>query len=75
MKAMINSHKKKSIIAGIVCSLFAIILISISIGDVLKMGVHEYLDSLQIRLNEIGGEISSTFFKVLPVDDQNIPQQ
>jgi uncharacterized alpha-E superfamily protein len=45
------------------------------ITDVMKVGMHEYLDSFQVRLNEAGGEISSTFFKVLPSEEAVASQQ
>jgi len=45
------------------------------ITDVMKVGMHEYLDSFQVRLNEAGREISSTFFKVLPSDEAVASQQ
>ena len=45
------------------------------ITDVMDVGMHEYLDSFQVRLNEIGGEISSTFFKLLPSAESAAAQQ
>ncbi|MDH3328065.1 MAG: alpha-E domain-containing protein [Desulfobulbaceae bacterium] len=45
------------------------------IEDVLDQGIHEYLDSFQTKLNYIGGEISATFFKLLPADDKESSQQ
>jgi uncharacterized alpha-E superfamily protein len=45
------------------------------ITDVLNVGMHEYLDSFQVRLNEVGGEISSSFFKVLPSEESTASQQ
>jgi len=35
-------------------------------GDVMEQGIHEYLDSLQTKLNNVGQKISETFFRVLP---------
>jgi len=45
------------------------------IGDVMEAGMHEYLDSLQVRMNEVGEKISSTFFKILPADSPAVSQQ
>jgi uncharacterized alpha-E superfamily protein len=45
------------------------------IEDVMNVGMHEYLDSFQVRLNEVGKEISSTFFKVLPTAESFASQQ
>ena len=45
------------------------------IADVMEIGMHEYLDSFQIRLNEVGREISANFFKVLPEKDLAASQQ
>ena len=45
------------------------------INDVMDTGIHEYLDSLQTRINDAGGAISETFFKILPVDDSSLPEQ
>jgi len=45
------------------------------IEDVMEIGIHEYLDSLQTRFNKIGGDISATFFKVLPADNYDLSQQ
>jgi len=45
------------------------------ITDVMKVGMHEYLDSFQVRLNEVGQEISSTFFRVLPSEESIASQQ
>jgi len=45
------------------------------IGDVIDVGMHEYLDSLQIRLNTVGEKICSTFFQALPQEDEVGAQQ
>lgn len=45
------------------------------IEDVLAAGVHEYLDSLQTRLNEAGEAVSATFFRVLPAEETQDSQQ
>jgi uncharacterized alpha-E superfamily protein len=45
------------------------------IEDVMAVGMHEYLDSLQIRLNDVGREISSTFFRLIPAQDASVSQQ
>lgn len=34
----------------------------LSIDDVISQGVHEFVDSIQVRLNRIGEEIHNTFF-------------
>jgi len=39
------------------------------IQEVMEIGMHQYLDSLQIRLNQIGQEISSAFFQSAPLDE------
>ena len=36
-------------------------------GDIIARGVHEFVDSLQIKLNELGREIHSAFFALRPV--------
>jgi len=45
------------------------------IEDVMELGMHEYLDSLQVRMNEVGQEISSTFFKLTPAVTNGLSQQ
>ena len=45
------------------------------INDVMETGMHEYLDSLQIRLNEVGRAISTTFFRLLPAKENTFVQQ
>jgi len=45
------------------------------IDEVLEFGMHEYLVSLQIRLNQVGEEISSTFFRHVPQESEVISQQ
>ena len=45
------------------------------IEEVITLGMHEYLDSLQVRLNEVGQELSSTFFRLAPVEPGASPQQ
>lgn len=37
-----------------------------SISDVFNFGLHEYLDQLQIRLNDIASEIYDQYFKIQP---------
>ncbi len=39
------------------------------IGDVMKAGLHEYLDAFQSRLNEVGDRIGSTFFRLSPAEE------
>lgn len=45
------------------------------IEDVITTGMHEYLDSMQIRFNEVGQEISSTFFRMTPDEPLEMSQQ
>ena len=45
------------------------------IEDVMELGMHEYLDSLQVRMNEVGQEISSTFFTLTPSVTDGLSQQ
>jgi len=45
------------------------------IDDVMEAGMHEYLDSLQVRLNEAGQKISTSFFKILPPEGAAASQQ
>ncbi|GAA4461192.1 alpha-E domain-containing protein [Novipirellula rosea] len=37
------------------------------IGEIIKDGLHEYLDDFQGKLNEVGAAISETFFALKPV--------
>ena len=37
------------------------------IDDVIQSGLHEFIDQFQIRLNEVGGAVSETFFAPEPV--------
>lgn len=39
----------------------------ITIDEIFEMGLHEYLDGLQSRMNEIGAKIFETFFALQPV--------
>lgn len=43
--------------------------------DVMGVGMHQYLDSFQVKLNDIGQEISSTFFRVVPPSEPDAAQQ
>lgn len=45
------------------------------IDEVIEFGMHEYLDSLQVRLNQVGDEISTTFFRHVPQEQELIIQQ
>lgn len=42
-------------------------LIYLDVKSIIDQGMHEFIDSLQIRLNEIGGCIHDTFFEMHPV--------
>ncbi|MCS6812753.1 MAG: alpha-E domain-containing protein, partial [Cyanobacteria bacterium] len=39
----------------------------LTIDDVIQSGLHEFLDGLQIRMNDIGNKIFETFFAVQPL--------
>ncbi|MBF2028014.1 MAG: alpha-E domain-containing protein [Oscillatoriales cyanobacterium C42_A2020_001] len=39
----------------------------ITIDEIFEMGLHEYLDGLQRRMNEVGAKIFETFFALQPV--------
>jgi uncharacterized alpha-E superfamily protein len=45
------------------------------ISEVIEFGMHEYLDSLQVRLNQVGNEISETFFRHIPGEAELMNQQ
>jgi uncharacterized alpha-E superfamily protein len=40
------------------------------IPDIIQSGLHEFLDGLQVRLNDIGQEIFETFFAIRPVSGE-----
>jgi uncharacterized alpha-E superfamily protein len=40
-----------------------------SVREILNGGLHEYLDSLQTRMNAIGAALDSTFFTMAPADE------
>ena len=37
--------------------------------DIMRHGLHEYLDQLQVKINEVGDCVSETFFKLRAVSD------
>ncbi|MBU1566810.1 MAG: alpha-E domain-containing protein, partial [Proteobacteria bacterium] len=39
------------------------------IEEVIEIGLHEYLDSLQIKINDVGAAIGTTFFNLKPLVD------
>lgn len=39
------------------------------IEEVIESGLHEFLDDLQIRLNQVGETIGTTFFNVIPQEE------
>ncbi len=41
------------------------------VADILKQGLHEYLDTIQTRCNEISGEIHDAFFTMKPIHLQD----
>jgi len=46
------------------------------IEEVIEVGLHEYLDRLQSRINEVGAAIGTTFFNLKPlVEDSKSEQQ
>ena len=45
------------------------------IDEVMSGGMHEYLDSLQSRLNEVGEAINTNFFRILPVESTEETEQ
>jgi len=40
-----------------------------SVREILNDGLHEYLDSLQTRLNRVGAALDATFFSLTPAND------
>lgn len=45
------------------------------VNEVVKLGLHEYLDRLQIRLNEILSAVHEQYFKIQPNFTEEIQQQ
>ena len=45
------------------------------INDVFNFGLHEYLDNMQIRMNDISSAITTQYFKIQPNFDAEIQQQ
>ena len=45
------------------------------IEDVINEGMHEYLDRLQTRINQIDGGIGTTFFNIKPPVEESSSQQ
>lgn len=45
------------------------------IDEVVEMGLHEYLDDLQSRINEVGAAIGITFFNLKPLDQSSSQEQ
>ena len=45
------------------------------VGDVFDFGLHEYLDKLQLRMNEISSEIYEQYFRIQPNFTQNFQHQ
>ena len=43
------------------------------IDEIVSLGLHEYLDNLQTRLNQIGEAIGQTFFGISPAPAKDIP--
>ncbi len=45
------------------------------INDVFNYGLHEYLDNMQIRMNDISSAITNQYFKIRPNFDSEFQQQ
>lgn len=45
------------------------------IQEIMSSGLHEFLDTFQLKLNQVGDAISETFFALQPVGDAPIHQQ
>lgn len=45
------------------------------IEEVIEMGLHEYLDNLQSRINEVGKAIGVTFFNLHPLGEDAVQEQ
>jgi uncharacterized alpha-E superfamily protein len=44
------------------------------IDEIIAVGLHDFLDSLQTKLNHVGGAIGTTFFGALP-QENGVTQQ
>jgi len=45
------------------------------IDEVIDQGMHEYLDNLQVRLNQVDGAVGTTFFNLKPSTDSDNQEQ
>ena len=45
------------------------------IEEVIEIGLHEYLDDLQARINEVGAAIGTTFFNIKPIVESSGNEQ
>lgn len=45
-----------------------------SVDDIIEMGLHEFLDGLQIKLNKIDDKIFENFFSLQPTSNQTMEQ-
>jgi uncharacterized alpha-E superfamily protein len=45
----------------------------LTIQDVIEIGLHEFLDQMQIQINGVGEKIGETFFAVKPITPNNQP--
>ncbi len=45
------------------------------IEEVIETGLHEYLDNMQSRINEVGGAIGTTFFNIKPCSEATGSEQ
>jgi uncharacterized alpha-E superfamily protein len=50
-------------------------LVYTDIDEVIDIGMHEYLDNLQIRLNQVDTAIGTTFFNLKPLDKTAVNEQ
>ena len=41
------------------------------VNDIFKSGLHEYLDNIQIKINDVGSAIAETFFAHTPNEKQS----
>jgi uncharacterized alpha-E superfamily protein len=47
----------------------------LTIEDVIEIGLHEFLDQMQIQINRIGDELGSTFFGLEPISQSLVASQ
>lgn len=42
------------------------------VNDIFKLGLHEYLDNFQLKINDVGTAIAETFFAQVPIEKSNV---